>query len=75
MLKGYRITIENLASRDLTWSEYQSAMSTARSLDPQYDWDNPLITETTVRTRVCSLNGRPEIVHVFVEDLDSTELP
>ena len=75
MKQGYTIEITNCTDRDLTWSEYQSAMSAARTLDAAHAHDNPLINETTVKTKINHVQNRPDLVHVCIMDLTPTGEP
>ena len=70
MRQGYTIKIVNCTERDLTWTEYQSAFSAARTLDPSHTHDNPLVTETTVRTKIHCSAQRPDLVKACVMELD-----
>ena len=69
MKQGYTIKIINCTKRDLTWTEYQSAMSAARTLDPSHTQDNPLMSTSTVKTMINCYLERPDLVKVCVMEL------
>jgi len=75
MKQGYTIEITNCTDRDLTWTEYQSAMSAARTLDAAHTHDNPLMTETTVKTKINHVQNRLDLVHVCIMDLNPAVTP
>jgi len=75
MKQGFTIEITNCTNRDLTWTEYQSAMSTARTLDTMHSHQNPLMMETTVKTKVNYVQNRLDLVHVCIMNLDSGDEP
>ena len=69
MKQGYTIEITNCTDRDLTWQEYQGAMSNARTLDELHTHLNPLVIDTTVKTVLNYAQNRGDLVFVKILNL------
>ena len=75
MNQGYTIKIINCTERDLTLTEYQSALSAAQTLDPDHTQNNPLVIESTVRTKIYCNAERPDLIKVCVMELNPSGEP